>query len=172
VRAISSKCTGFDFWTLILSSHCFPPNKMNCGLKSDFVPEPGTPKTEFLGVSIQDKWPYQHSVKRQLLSFLLFCFVFCCMPAHGLLELGTPGRQAGAEKDLERDNGAKMWFCSRPKIRGKPPSPPPPVHSWYLEPFCRHAVTRLAAYSGISQEDRFSLSAGGRISGQLSLKRS
>ena len=31
------------------------------------------------------------------------------MTAHGLLEPGTPGRQAGAEKDLDskRDNGAK-----------------------------------------------------------------
>jgi hypothetical protein len=25
---------------------------------------------------------------------------FCCIPACGLCELGTPGRQAGAEKDL------------------------------------------------------------------------
>ena len=33
----------------------------------------------------------------------------CCMPACGLFEPGTPGRQAGTERDLdlERDNGAK-----------------------------------------------------------------
>jgi hypothetical protein len=37
------------------------------------------------------------------------------MLACGLLEQGTPERQAGAEKDLdgERDNGAKMIPCSR-----------------------------------------------------------
>ena len=25
----------------------------------------------------------------------------CCMPAHGLHEPGTPGRQTGAERDLD-----------------------------------------------------------------------
>jgi hypothetical protein len=63
-------------------------------------------------------------------------------------------------------------------IRGKahstptPPSPhPPPVHSWCLEPFCQHLVARLVAYSGMSQEDRFSLLAGSRRAGQLSLQK-
>jgi hypothetical protein len=37
------------------------------------------------------------------------------MLALGLLELDTPGRQAGAEKDLDgkRDNEAKAISCSR-----------------------------------------------------------
>jgi hypothetical protein len=38
----------------------------------------------------------------------------CCIPACGLYEPGTPGRQAGAENDLAREiNGAKTIPCSR-----------------------------------------------------------
>ena len=46
---------------------------------------------------------------------LLIYIISCCIPAHGLLEPGTPGRQAEAEKDLEgeRDNEAKMIPRSR-----------------------------------------------------------
>jgi hypothetical protein len=44
------------------------------------------------------------------------------------------------------------------------------LHTWCLEAFCQHSVTRLAAYSGNSQENRFSLSAGSRRVGQLSLQ--
>ena len=48
---------------------------------------------------------------------------------------------------------------------------PPPVHSWCLEPFCWLLVARLVVYSVMSQEDRFSLSAGSRILGQLLLQK-
>ena len=42
----------------------------------------------------------------------------CCIPACGLYEPGTPGRQAGAEKDLdwERLMETKTGFCSRPTV--------------------------------------------------------
>jgi hypothetical protein len=57
------------------------------------------------------------------------------MTAHGLLEPGTPGRQAGAEKDLdsERDNEAKTIPCSslaslliECAYKGEGPSPTSP----------------------------------------------
>ena len=40
----------------------------------------------------------------------------CCMPACSLLEPGTPGRRAGAEKDLDdkRLMEIKTGFCSTP----------------------------------------------------------
>jgi hypothetical protein len=57
-------------------------------------------------------------------------------------------------------------------LRGNPPPPPPPpppprqdtLGAW------SHSA-RLVAYSGISQEDRFSLSVGSRRAGQLSLQK-
>ena len=63
------------------------------------------------------------------------------MPACSLLEPGTPGRQAGAERDLdgERLMETKTRFCSRPKClmanaRIKGGGAFLPIHPWSLKP--------------------------------------
>jgi hypothetical protein len=108
----------------------------------------------------------------------------CSMPDRGLHEPGISGRQAGAERDLDCEKGImkpRQFFSVQGprvyqetmliwgKIHPTPPPTPQPVH-------CH--VTRLSAlghqavaYSGMSQENRFSLSAGSRISGQLTLQK-
>ena len=62
----------------------------------------------------------------------------CCKPACGLHELGTPGKQAGTERDLDskKDNGAKTNAWSRPAsllrdcaYKGDGPPPPHPRQS-------------------------------------------
>jgi hypothetical protein len=79
------------------------------------------------------------------------------MSARGLLELGTPGRQVGAEKDLdgERDNEAKMILCSRLKnllrecaYKGEGPSPTSP---FLVSGASLQATCRIGCSSGISQ---------------------
>ena len=49
-------------------------------------------------------FPFQEheaALRRRVGSRLLIWLPGCCVPACGLLEPGTPGRQAGAERDLE-----------------------------------------------------------------------
>jgi hypothetical protein len=43
--------------------------------------------------------------------------VVCCMPACGLLEPGTPGRQAGAERDLD---GERLMETRHNSVQGPP----------------------------------------------------
>ena len=65
-------------------------------------------------------------------------------------------------------------FTKSVLIRGKahrPPSRPPPVHSWCLEPFCQHLVPRLLLIQECLRKIGFSLSAGSRRAGQLSFQK-
>ena len=61
-------------------------------------------------------------------------------------------------------------FTKRLCLKGEGPCPLP-VHPWCFVAMLSALGRQAVAYSGMSQEDRFSLSAGSRRAGQLSLQK-
>jgi hypothetical protein len=101
-------------------------------------------------------------------------------PARGLHEPGTPGRQAGAERNLDCKRNEwrpRQRSCSRPasllrdcayKGKAHPPASPLLVPGAILSALGRQAGCLFRNVSGRQVQP---LSAGSRISGQLSLQK-
>jgi hypothetical protein len=90
--------------------------------------------------------------------------------------LGLKERQTRQrEKNEVKTNFSLFKVCKFTKrlcLKGVGPSPPsPPVHPWCFVTMLSALGRQAVAYSGMSQEDRLSLSAGSRISGQLTLQK-